>query len=523
MLPNKWLALLFLPVIISSCTYLKYAAVQADYARIQKSEPGQVNLKHMIGRDIFYVIGRTLDAAELYVDQPMAIAAYSNKYKINERVDTMFFRGAGTHYGLSLPEGDYRLVVSADLNNNNEFEHNEVVGERSLSLRSVDDTAKVRTQVDVPLSAATTLDWLESIATPGEVISQESLFYPAGTIRSLDDPLFDKRIATLGMYDPASFLEKAPTMFYALEEDAAYKIPIVFVHGIDGSPRAFDPLVKSLDRQRYKPWFFYYPSGGDLNHLSEFFYKLFLSGDVIPLAKMPMIIVAHSMGGLVVRDALNKYKGLSSENQVALLITIASPLGGHAAAATGEAHGPLVLPAWRDLNPQSQFIQELYRKPLHDSLSYHLLYAYKDSRTVKLGESSDGVVALSSQLHPPAQQQSDQQFGFNSSHTGILANEAMIEYVSGAMREVQNIYPEPHLNLMAKGGYELEQNNDYSALTQFYIQTLGRYLLAMARREIEPINPTQAHFLEVVLGQSEAHTREESELLAWMRSLGELN
>ena len=39
----------------------------------------------------------------------MAIAAYSNRFKENERVDTMFFSGSGTHYGLNLPEGSYNI------------------------------------------------------------------------------------------------------------------------------------------------------------------------------------------------------------------------------------------------------------------------------------------------------------------------------------------------------------------------------------------------------------------------------
>jgi len=36
---------------LCSCTYLKYAGVQAEYARIQNAEPGQLNVKHMIDRE----------------------------------------------------------------------------------------------------------------------------------------------------------------------------------------------------------------------------------------------------------------------------------------------------------------------------------------------------------------------------------------------------------------------------------------------------------------------------------------
>ncbi len=40
-----------------------------------------------------------------------------------------------------------------------------------------------------------------------------------------------------------------------------------------------------------------------------------------------------------------------------------------------------------------------------------------------LPENSDGVVPLSSQLHPEAQEQANQTFGFDSGHVDILADE----------------------------------------------------------------------------------------------------
>src|SRR5690606_5006907 len=82
----------------------------------------------------------------------------------------------------------------------------------------------------------------------------ESLYYPKGTIRSLDDPIFSDHMASLGMYRPAAFMEVAPLMFYALEEDAGYKTPVIFVHGIGGSAANFAPIVDRMDRQRYAPW-----------------------------------------------------------------------------------------------------------------------------------------------------------------------------------------------------------------------------------------------------------------------------
>ena len=64
------------------------------------------------------------------------------------------------------------------------------------------------------------------------------------------------------------------------------------------------------------------------------FYRIFFSGKVVQDRYMPMIIIAHSMGGLIVREALNKYGNSQKENKLGLLVTIATPFGGHPAAAS---------------------------------------------------------------------------------------------------------------------------------------------------------------------------------------------
>lgn len=507
-----------LPFLLSSCSYLKYASIQAEYSRIQSAEPGQVNLKHMINRDTFFVIGKTIDKSNHYSDAYLAIAAYSNKFKNNERVDTMYFAGAGTHYGLNLPEGVFNLVVFADLNANKIFESSEVVGQKTIEVNETVVPEKVLAQVEIELTAPRQLLWVESIPVPHITEPKKSLFYPAGTIRSLDDPIFDTNMATLGMYDPASFTEKIPTMFYALEEDLAYKIPVVFVHGIGGSSRAFLPIIDRLDKTRYKPWFFYYPSGGDLEQLGDLFYQIFLSGKVAHLEKMPMIIVAHSMGGLIVREALNSYGNQSAENSVSLFITIATPFGGHPAAETGEKHGLMVLPAWRDVNPSSPFLKNIYRRPLPASLNHQLIYAYKNPGMLKISENSDGVVPLSSQLQPTAQKQSQKQFGFNSSHTGILANEEMITYVLDQMEGVKNFFPDEHLQYLIQGGYDVPLPKDYSQMMQFIVHNYGKYWMAVTNETLKPICQEQEYFVKVMRGELPA---KDEVVKGWLKFLKE--
>lgn len=508
-----------LPLFLSGCSYIKYSKIQAEYARIQNAEPGQVNLKHMIDHETFFAFGKTIDDEQLYLDTNMAIAAYSNRFKENERVDTMFFSGSGTHYGLNLPEGSYSFVVYADKNGDALFDSQEAIGRKEVIISLTEAKEKIVGHLDIPLSNSIDLTWQDQIKQPKIASPKKSLFYPAGSIRKLDDPVFDARIATLGMYDPASFLEQAPTMFYTLEEDHAHKIPVVFVHGINGSAREFKTMVENLDLKRYKPLFFYYPSGGDLTQLAELFYRIFLSGTVIPLQDMPMAIVSHSMGGVIVREALNRYQESESENKVKLWITLATPFGGHPAAALGEKggkYGLLVLPAWRDLNPENEFIQTLYRKPLPKLLSHHLLYAFDNVKTIKVGENSDGIVPLSSQLHLPAQRQSDKQFGFKSTHTGILSNSDALDYVVYELEQLKNIYPESHLKWLDLGGYDVALDDGYSPYAKYYIKHIGRYLVALARGYIDPITEVQGHFVAVVKKQEEARDQVEKDLLRFM-------
>ena len=267
-------------------------------------------------------------------------------------------------------------------------------------------------------------------------VKREAMPFPAGTVRTLDDEVFSRETTELGFFDPRKFLDRAPLMFYALEEQQERKIPVLFVHGIRGGAGDFASIVEKLDRTRYQPWFFHYPSGAELSQLSDTFYSLFLSGKVVRTGEAPLVIVAHSMGGLIVRDALNRCTGAAGENKVARLVTIASPMGGLATAG-GAADGVLVIRSWRDLDPDSPFIAALHRRPLPSGLAYFLVFAYANNQKVKVGENSDGVVSIASQLDRAAQAEATAQFGFNETHTGVLRDSEAIGRVLAVVGEVR--------------------------------------------------------------------------------------
>jgi len=511
-----------LAFLLTSCTYLKYSAIQAEYKNLQNADPSQVNYKHMLDKETFFILGKSLSQSSQYSNVSMAITAYSSKFKRHERVDTMFFKGTGTHYGLNLPGGTYTLLIYADLNNDNQFSNTEVVGKKELMLDSSTLHEKRVRHVDVNINESSKISWAETISKPESIALEQSLYFPSGSIRSLDDPLFDENIATMGMYDPASFLKFAPTAFYALEEDKAHKIPVIFVHGIGGSSRSFKTIIDHMDKNRYQVWFFYYPSGGDLDQLAELFYDIFLSGSVVLRGKMPMIVVAHSMGGLIARAAFNNYQGKEKENKVDLFVSIASPFGGHPSAASGEKHGLIVLPSWQDLNPANPFINELYRKPLPSFVNHQLFYAYNNSDMLKLGENSDGVVPLSSQLHPDAQRQSRNQFGFNQSHVDILNHEEMIVNLLDHMDGVKNIFPDSHMEILIDGGFKVKLTDAYSPFSQHLISYAGKYLVLLCKGMIKPMSPQQERLVQAYQGNIAASHAVYSEFIQFMKEYPEL-
>ena len=147
-----------------SCTYLKYTSVQAEYARIQNAKPGQVNAKHMIDRETYFIHGQTNDASGRYSNLPKAVVAFSDWYQPHERVDIMHFAVNGSHYGLNLPDGAFDILVFADIDRDGTFSQNEVVAKRSIELndrlstqpgRSATSTSRSSIPVSRPLACMT--------------------------------------------------------------------------------------------------------------------------------------------------------------------------------------------------------------------------------------------------------------------------------------------------------------------------------------------------------------------------------
>ena len=202
---------------------------------------------------------------------------------------------------------------------------------------------------------------------------------------------------------------------------------MLFIHGINGSPRDFRYLIARLNRAHFQAWVFRYRSGAGLRDVTVQLRDA-INGIESRYSVSSLIIVAHSMGGLIARDLLLS-RGPEALPEVPLLITLSTPWEGHKGAAFGARFALTPPPSWRDMAPGSAYLSELFgdapgaERTLPEGTQHHLFFSYRKSR-VSFGESSDEVVSLASQLRGPAQEQASRLYGFDATHLGILSDAA---------------------------------------------------------------------------------------------------
>jgi pimeloyl-ACP methyl ester carboxylesterase len=240
-----------------------------------------------------------------------------------------------------------------------------------------------------------------------------------GEVSNLTDPRFDPAIAEDGLWRPFDFLFKGHPGIYFLGAYDSTKIPVLFVHGINGTPQNFRTLIERLDRRRFQPWVYYYPSGAALarvaDHLTQTMRKLQVQYGYTQFA-----VVAHSMGGLVSRGFLLRYRE-DGRAAVPLFVSIATPWDGHKAAEYG-TKAPAVVRVWIDMAPGSAYLKSIYEKD--PGVPHYLLFTFRQGG-VSLGEASDGTVTVASQLRPAAQQGATRVEGYNETHMSVLESAAV--------------------------------------------------------------------------------------------------
>lgn len=320
-------------------------------------------------------------------------------------------------YELIVPKGEYAIFAFGDGNGNLTLDAGEPVGKYALGpvlasgtgvVASLDLVISDQAQTDIPIASVV------AQAAPGKPHSTQ-----VGAIADLDGRLFSAEFGKMGYWAPMAFFKEAGGNVYFLEPYDPAKIPILFVHGAAGSPQDWRYFLAHLDRTRYQPWIFYYPSGASVESMSYLLYWKLLN-----LQRRyhfdTIYFTAHSMGGLVVRTFLANHG--ADFPAAKLFVSLSTPWGGDAAAEMGMQYSPAIIPSWNDVLPSGRFMQSLFQKPLPRGVDYYLLFGHSGRYSLLREASNDGIITLASQLRPQAQAEARMVRGYNEGHVSILSS-----------------------------------------------------------------------------------------------------
>jgi hypothetical protein len=289
--------------------------------------------------------------------------------------------GSQDAFMLYLPEGRYNLYTFTDFNRNGVYEEGEISGiygsaatPKEISIREgelitgvIITTGKASGQnIKRPLD-------LNNKDIP-EIISQQT---QNGQVLKIYHEYFSPGNAQTGYWNPSAFMKAFGAHIYMTEEYNPRKIPVLFVHGTEGSPQNWIYFNMRMDRSRYQLWFFYYPSGIRLTLaatlLNEELREL---RDKYGFQKMGL--VAHSVGGLTTRSFLTRFSSDNQNNFVKLYVTFATPWSGFTAADASQIITHKSIPVWVDLGTQSAFIKTTMESKLPPQVKHYIFYGKND-------------------------------------------------------------------------------------------------------------------------------------------------
>jgi uncharacterized alpha/beta hydrolase family protein len=402
-------AVLIAAVLLNGCTFSKLEDDLEDLATVTHEYSGVVLAEELESDSIVVVAMADPDGDE--------VLGYWMAYGESE-------------FTMRLPAGEIYFVAFNDLNKDLTFQEEEPLGWGSGG-QAVVGAEEAVSGISIPVSRASRNDR----ATPASLVDKNlsefiatGLSFAIGTVSSLDNPWFSEERAKSGLWQPFAFMAEGGAGIHFLQPYDPKKIPVLFVHGINGSPRNFETLIASLDTEIFQPWVYSYPSGLALANLSRGMAR-FMELLHIEHGFTELHVVAHSMGGLVSRGGINLCMQLDACNYLRTYTTISTPWNGVESAQSGVKWAPTVVPVWRDLDPTSDYVTTLFDTRLRDGFPHRLLFGFRQD-SIFGSESSDGVIKLSSQLRHDAQLQASLVRGYDESHVSILSNADVIKLVN---------------------------------------------------------------------------------------------
>ena len=415
----------------SGCAYMDYWTNKMQLTAAVKENPSAALSRELTPDNAFNIYGHFKGYGERR--EPLLIVVVSRELDRREIVVSRILDVPAAGYAVALLKGTYDIFVLSDLDKNGFYDQREVVGRTPSNAPLVvsADRSSDGASINGP-AIALSFDKPGDFGFPLHVKTRG----PGYIKSSLEDEFFDPKYGPMGLYQPREFFNHTQGMFFGLEEFDPSKTIVIFVHGVNGVPRDWKYIVDKLDRKRFQPWFYYYPSGMPLEKLGVHLSTIIGALDSLSKGKMKrLVIVAHSMGGLVSRAAINDLCRNGAPPFFKLYVSLSTPYGGNDAAKAGVEHAPVVVPSWRDIAPDSEFLAKLYKQSFPATVPFHLFFGYHDDSAVKK-ESSDGTIVLRSQLDHRAQTEAVRIYGYDDTHVGILQDQAVIKRFNGILGTV---------------------------------------------------------------------------------------
>ena len=369
-------------------------------------------------------------------ENPIAVALFSDALKRERLINVKLIEE--TEFTFGAPPGDYFVFAFEDKNGDFQYQPSEPAGYYGDPSPIVLTAGSAGSDIRIALRrnlALPTPEESESARAGADVDRFPRLWAGRkniGATADLEDRRFEAEFADMGMWQPLRFsLELGPGLFF-LEAYDPDRIPVLFVHGIGGTPRSWKAIVDSLDRRRFQPWILAYASGLPLEANAKYLFEA-VTQLRIRYGFESLYVVAHSMGGLLSQAFIDRYRA-GRAGHLKLLVTLSTPWGGHSAAQFGVDYAPAVVPVWHDMVPTSEFLAGLKRSRLPEHLSHHLLFSYRGGGFPS-SVANDGAVTVASQLDLPAQGRATRIYGFDTSHLGILSDETVIRLLNDILAE----------------------------------------------------------------------------------------
>ncbi len=342
--------------------------------------------------------------------QPVLVVAYAQGLKNRKRSDRIYsvILDEPGEFMLYVPAGDYRVFTIVDFNNNNRFEQFETSGTFNETIFLKMGEVKSDIRIESKEEPLVSVVFPEKLGVAYDFDSVE-YGWSNGEIVKIYDAIFSPKNAEAGLWSADRFIKIFGANIFLVEEYDPEKIPILFVHGIQGSPQEWIPFYIRMDKSRYQPLLFYYPSGMRLELVTRIlFERLKALNNQYRFKKMA--VTAHSMGGFVTQTLLTERDLKKDLDFVKLYITLATPWTGFESADLAIATSPVVLPSWIDVSSRSVFIKKLLKKTLPKDIPYYLFYGKNDQ--VSGGKALDQRAFMNAKA----------KLGFQVNHASILSD-----------------------------------------------------------------------------------------------------